>query len=202
MQLAEERFRALFQDAPYALVVFDTAGTIALANAQSERMFGYPRAELIGRPVEALVPTRLGMGTPWYRGREVSAEPDSAVSRLPGGDAEPTQLELRARRADGHEFPIEVSLTPLDTEQETLFSAAFRDVTEIKEAAAALAHRANHDSLTGLPNRALFVDRLEQALRRARRSADWLAWCSSTSTTSRSSTTPLATRPAISCWSR
>jgi diguanylate cyclase (GGDEF)-like protein/PAS domain S-box-containing protein len=174
-QLAEEWFRALFQDAPYALVVFDTDGTIALANSQSERMFGYPRAELIGRPVEALVPTRLGVSTPWYHGREVSAEGDSAVSSRPGDDAEPTQLELRARRADGHEFPIEVSLTPLDTEQGTLISAAFRDVTEVKEAAAALAHRASHDSLTGLPNRALFVDRLEQALRRARRSAHWLA---------------------------
>jgi diguanylate cyclase (GGDEF)-like protein/PAS domain S-box-containing protein len=160
VQLAEERFRALFQDAPYALVVFDTDGRIALANSQSERMFGYAGRELIGQSVEALVPTRPGLGTPWYR---TENKRDAA------------QLELRARRFDGHEFPIEVSLTPLSSGPGTLISAAIRDVTEVREAAAALAHRASHDALTGLPNRTLFVDRLEQALHRARRSARTLA---------------------------
>jgi Amt family ammonium transporter len=159
VQPAEERFRALFQDAPYALVVVDTDGRITLANSQSERMFGYAREELIGRPVEALVPSPPAAQTPWYRRQAVA----------------PIQLELRARRVDGHEFPIEVSLTPLPTEQGTLISAAIRDVTEVNEAAAALAHRASHDALTGLPNRTLFVDRLEQALHRARRSARTLA---------------------------
>lgn len=179
VQQAEERFRALFQDAPYALLVFDTDGRIALANSQAERMFGYARHELTGQCVEALVPTRAGSGTPWYRPRAVSPRADSAAKLPPRGEADasrcPAQLELRARRVDGHEFPIEVSLTPLSGESGTLISAAIRDVTEVKEAAAALAHRASHDALTGLPNRTLFVDRLEQALLRARRSARTLA---------------------------
>jgi diguanylate cyclase (GGDEF)-like protein/PAS domain S-box-containing protein len=158
--LAEERFRSLFENAPYAQVIIDEEGRIALVNAHGEHFFGYRREELIGRRVEDVVPRRPGAAGAWF-------EEALATSGQ--------ELELIARRSTGAEFPVEVSLTPLPTEEGMLISAALKDVTERKLAAEALAHQASHDSLTGLPNRALLLDRLEHALARARRSESKLA---------------------------
>ena len=80
-----------------------------------------------------------------------------------------------ARRADGTEFPVEISLSPLRTEQGMLVSAAVRDVSERKQAQLQLAHQALHDALTGLPNRVLLADRLEQALARSARTGSEVA---------------------------
>jgi diguanylate cyclase (GGDEF)-like protein/PAS domain S-box-containing protein len=159
-QLAENRFRALLESAPDAIVISDEDGQVVLVNSQTERMFGYSRSELIGAPVEWLVPA-------WFAAR-------------PNGDGDPladpprpamrSGIDLFARRKDGSEFPVEISLGLLETEQGRLISASVRDVTERRLAADALAHQATHDPLTGLPNRTLFLDRLDHALARARRS--------------------------------
>jgi len=154
-KLAEERFRSLFETAPYGLIVVDGDGEVVLANSETERLFGYGRIELIGKAVEDLVPSAAG---PWYR------EPP-----------ETGELQLHALRKDGGRFPVEIFLTTLRTEEETLISAAVKDVTERTLAAEELAHQASHDPLTGLPNRTLFLDRLDHALHRARRSANELA---------------------------
>lgn len=117
---AEERYRNLLESAPDAMVVTARDGTIVLANAQTETLFGYPRQDLVGRPVELLVPDRARTAHVAHR-EAYQREP-----RLrPMGDG----LALHGRRRDGSEFPIEISLSPLDAEGGPLVTAVVRDVT-------------------------------------------------------------------------
>jgi diguanylate cyclase (GGDEF)-like protein/PAS domain S-box-containing protein len=166
MRLAEERFRSLFETAPYARVIVDATGEIELVNSPTERLFGYTREELIGKHVEELMPSTAAALRPWYR---------ELIDRAPSASAKSGEFDLHAYRKDGSEFPVEISLTPLITEEGTLVSATVEDITERKLAADALTHQASHDALTGLPNRTLFLDRLEHALGRANRSKRKLA---------------------------
>jgi diguanylate cyclase (GGDEF)-like protein/PAS domain S-box-containing protein len=166
LKLAEEQFHALFETAPDAMVIVDESGRIVLVNSQTERLFGFLREELIGERVELLMPARAAALHPAHR-TAFAADPHTR----PMGSG----LDLTARRKDGSEFPVEISLSPMQTDGGILISSAIRDVTERKRAQDALAHQARHDPLTGLPNRILFLDRLEHALARASRSATKLA---------------------------
>jgi diguanylate cyclase (GGDEF)-like protein/PAS domain S-box-containing protein len=154
---AAERFRLLFEDAPYPIVVFDGGGHIQQANQRALILFGYQQSEVAGRPVEMLVPTPGPTASPWYR------KPANDLFSTSGGE-----IALRGRRRDGSLFPVEVSLTPLVTDEGVLVSASVRDVTKIVAAAETLSFQARHDSLTGLPNRMTFMERLNSALERAR----------------------------------
>jgi PAS domain S-box-containing protein len=128
---AEDRFRALLESSPDAIVIVGADGFIRLVNARTERLFGYRREELVGRSVEVMVPASL---------RDVHERHRAAYSAKPHIRMGP-ELQLRARRRDGSEFPAEISLGPLDLEGGPVVSATIRDVTERKRAQEMLAAR-------------------------------------------------------------
>ncbi len=114
-------FRELVDAAPDGMVVCDDTGTILLANSQAARMFGYERSELIGKKVDALVPASI---RPRHH-LHVSAF-TSAPRLRPMGSG----LDLNGARKDGSEFPVEISLSPIQTARGLLITAGIRDITE------------------------------------------------------------------------
>lgn len=121
----DDKFRALLEAAPDAMIIVDGGGTMVLVNGQAERLFGYSRGEMIGQKIELLVPARFRGRHPQHRGGYV-AEP--LVREMGSG------LELYALRRDGTEFPVEISLSPIDTEEGPLVTSAIRDITERRAA--------------------------------------------------------------------
>jgi protein-histidine pros-kinase len=122
-------FRALLEYAPDAIVVADSRGRIVLANANAEKLFGYAGEELVGEPVERLVPARLAA----RHAAHVNAYVASPHARPMGSG-----LELNGRRKDGSEFPVDVSLGPLQTEEGLLVASSIRDMTDRKRLEAEL----------------------------------------------------------------
>ena len=126
---SERRFRLVVDAAPNAIVMIDRAGRIVMVNSQAERVFGYSRTELVGQVVEILVPERLRDHHPELRGTFWL----DAQSRPMG-----VGRDLYAVRKDGSEFPVEIGLNPIETEDGTMVLSAIVDITARKTAELAL----------------------------------------------------------------
>jgi diguanylate cyclase (GGDEF)-like protein/PAS domain S-box-containing protein len=169
-----EIYQRIFEYTPDALFVVDPAGKIIMANVQAEVLFGYDRRELIGQPVEILIPPRFTAHHVEHRARFMS----ESHSR-PMGAA----VELFAQSREGKEFPVDIMLSPMILHGEHLTLCVVRDITERKAAQDELERQttelrrlhaelellANHDGLTGLYNWRAFYEHAGQMLKTAHR---------------------------------
>jgi PAS domain S-box-containing protein len=127
--LVDARFGTLLASMPDAIIMANAAGRIVLANRQADELFGYPEGELRGQLLEVLIPQR-------YRTAHVSQR--VAYALAPSQRSMGMGRELHGLRRDGREFPVEVSLSPLPTEEGTLVMSAIRDISERKRIERAL----------------------------------------------------------------
>jgi PAS domain S-box-containing protein len=132
-EAVEERFRSLFDAAPDAMVIVDREGTIRLVNSEFEAVFGWSRAEIVGRPLETLVPERYRLAHQDHH-RDYFGQPHVRPIR--------SGLQLYGRRRDGGEFPAEISLSPFRTSEGTWVIASVRDVSERQRTAELARHAA------------------------------------------------------------
>ena len=120
---SEAYFRTLLESAPDAMIIVDEHGKIAIVNAQAETMFGYQRNEMLGQPVEELLPNRV---------RERHVQHREGFAKTPSLRPMGVGLRLAARRRDGSEFPVEISLSPVNSANGRFVSSVIRDVTRRK----------------------------------------------------------------------
>lgn len=144
-KLLEARFLDLLESTPDAIVMVNVTGRIVLLNSQAERVFGYARDELLGQPVEVLLP---------HRYRSVHVGHRGGFFGHPRTRAMGAGLELHGLNKSGQEFPVEISLSPLETEEGVFVCSAIRDATERKQIEQAL-----REKNLELENAALIKDR-------------------------------------------
>ncbi|PLX66702.1 MAG: hypothetical protein C0602_11600 [Denitrovibrio sp.] len=152
---SEERFQSLMESAPDAFVVVNHEGEIILVNNQAIQLFGYEREGMLGQKIELLVPDEIKEGHPDKRNGYIK---DSRTR--PMGES----FDLRGRRHDGSVFPVEISLSPIHTDDGTIVVAAIRDITQRKELDMKMA-RSNRDLATiNDCNESVMISRSEDQL--------------------------------------
>ncbi|GGO87205.1 hypothetical protein GCM10011348_39850 [Marinobacterium nitratireducens] len=134
LQKSQEQFHTLMESAPDAMLVTSEQGLITMVNQRAEELFGYDRTEMIGRSVELLIPTI------WHAGRDVyqSLVRDQTASRSRG-----RSLELETQTKSGRRIPVEVSVSPIPTDEGMRLASSLRDISERREAQRALAESRN-----------------------------------------------------------
>ena len=169
--LLQNQYTELFEGNPDAIVVTDSAGSIAQVNAQFETLSGYGRAEVIGKKVEMLIPQRR---------RKRHVQHRSAYQHKPYARAMGSDLDIAILHRDGAEIPVNISIRPATIGAQSMYILAIRDIREHKallNRLDAASHDALHDALTGLPNRRLIESLLVQAIASAQRDGRQLAVC-------------------------
>lgn len=162
----EQKYRNLLESATDAIVITDARGRIIFVNSQAEQMFGFGDTELIGKQVELLMPQRF---------HEEHAARCARYAKQPHALKMESRGALVARHKNGSEFPVEVSLSPLMTDEGLIVSSIIRNISERKAYEERLIRLAQYDTLTGLPNRHLLLDRLGHAIAQAEREGMQLA---------------------------
>ena len=164
---SRELATAIQETALDSIITIDSRGVILAFNAAAEATFGYKASQAIGRGIaDLIVPERLRQS---YR-RGLAHYLKSGEGPILG-----KRVEMPALRAGGEEFPVEVAVVANPLRGSVCFTATIRDLTDRKQAEKELARAAMYDRLTGLPNRTLLLDRVQQTLARARRSGGMFA---------------------------
>jgi len=161
LRASEEQQRMIIETASYAFVAIDATGLVVEWNRQAEETFGWQRAEALGAELaELIVPPAL---------REAHREGMRRYAATGEARVLSRRMELSAMHRDGHQFPVQLTIWPVQSGDTIRFNALIDDITSRKELEGQLRHQALHDSLTGLANRMLFSDRVEHALDRSGR---------------------------------
>ena len=156
------KLEAFFESSIDALVQMDFDGHITGWNQQAEKVFGWSADEILDRTIaETIIPERY---------RDAHSKGMKKYRKTGKSSVLNTLIEIHALHRDGYEFPIELSISVIDSKDLQEFSAYIRDISERKHAETVIWNQANFDSLTGLPNRNLFLQKLEHEMRACDRS--------------------------------
>ena len=177
-QRSEAHYRAVVENTAEGILTVGPDGSIGSFNAAAEAMFGWTASEIVGQPVATIVTPELHSALDQFLER---------YGEIGGAAAQRREVETTGVRRNGSLFPMVVSTSAINVEgAPPTISGIIRDLSDQKRFEAQLSHQVLHDPLTGLPNRVMLMDRLEQALARVRRRERMSPSSSSTSTASRS----------------